>query len=502
MMKAPAPQSFLVCGGKQFAPDMQQARGSRLAGGLRRLGLQPGDVVAVLFRNCAEYADVVHACRIAGVSYCPINWHFTAVEISYLLQDSGAKVLVASQDLLDALGTRLAPEIPQLVVDGEDAATNYEAWLERQADYDGPFVAPRGHMAYTSGTTGRPKGVVRFAFPVEELAQRQAVNRQLIELAYGLKPGARTLLTAPVYHSAPSLYFQNALMLSELLVLSGRFDPEEFLRTVQEQRIDTAYMVPIMYVRLLRLPRGVRERYDISSLRFIASTGAPCAPEIKKAMIDWMGPIINETYASSEAGLVTFIGSQDALTHPGSAGRPLLDAQVKILDREGQALPANEVGLIYVRQPAYADFSYKGNEEARRKISHEGMITLGDMGYLDAEGFLYVCDRDSDMVISGGVNIYPAEIENELLKHPAIADCAVIGVPDEEYGEALLAVVETASGHSLSDTELKAWLHAKPLAAYKRPRKYVFQALPRDDNGKIAKRKLRDLFWQAQKRKV
>ena len=501
-MQAPTPLSHLVYGTQELTPQMQQERGSRLASGFRRLGIQVGDVVAVLLKNCAEYADVVHACRIAGVSYCPINWHFTAAEVSYLLQDSGSKLLLTSQGLLDALGDSFASSLPCLVVNGHEAASNYEAWLALQAEYDGPFVAPRGHMAYTSGTTGRPKGVVRFAFPVEELVERHAVNRKLVELAYGLRPGARTLLTAPIYHSAPSLYFQNALMLSELVVLTNRFDPEAFLRTVQDMRIDTAYMVPIMYARLLRLAREVRERYDISSLRFIASTGAPCAPEIKKAMIDWMGPIINETYASSEAGLVTFIGSEDALTHPGSAGRPLLDAQVQILNKQGEALPASEVGLIYVRQPAYADFTYKGNDLARQQISCNGMITLGDMGYLDKEGYLYVCDRDSDMVISGGVNIYPAEVENELLKHPSIVDCAVIGVPDEEYGETLLAVVETVEPCAELPTKLESWLKTKPLAAYKHPKKYIFQILPRDDNGKIAKRKLRDAFWQSHKRKI
>lgn len=503
MMQAPQPLSTLLFQGAETDARQQHSRGSRLAQGLRSLGLQPGDVVAVHLRNGLEYADVVHACRIGGISYCPLNWHFTAQEINFILRDSGAKALITSQALLDGLQQPLHTSIPRLVVgagkgnEGQD----YECWLARQQPYDGPFVSPRGHMAYTSGTTGRPKGVVRFAVPVEELPARQALNRQLVETAYGLREGARTLLVAPIYHSAPSLYFQNALMLSELVVLEQRFDPEAFLRLVQEHRIDTAYMVPIMYVRLLRLPREVRERYDLSSLRFIASTGSPCAPDIKKAMIEWLGPVINETYASSEAGLVTFIDAHDALAHPGSAGRPLLDAQVRILDKAGAPLPAGEVGLIYVRQPAYADFSYQGNEEARRKIDRDGLVTLGDMGYLDDEGFLYVCDRDSDLVISGGVNIYPAEIENELLKHPSVSDCAVLGVPDAEYGESLHALVESPDAGPALAGELKAWLKQR-LAAYKVPRSIEFRTLPRDDNGKIAKRRLRDQFWGAQQRKV
>lgn len=495
------PHSTLLCGGVVLDTTQQQERGRRLAQGLVQLGFRPGDVLAVFLKNCPQYADVVHACRLAGVVYCPINWHFTAAEIQFLLEDSGAKALLCSQELLEGLDPGLQTQIPKLVIDASRTEQDYETWLAAQPVYNGPVVAPRGHMAYTSGTTGRPKGVVRFTFPVEELPQRQAVNRALVEAAYGLRYGARTLLMAPIYHSAPSLYFQNALMLSELVVLTSRFDPEQFLQLVEQHRIDTAYMVPIMYVRLLRLPPEVRSRYDISSLRFIASTGSPCAPEVKKAMIEWMGPIVHETYASSEAGLVTFIHAQDALTHPGSAGRPLLDATVQILDKAGKRLPAGEVGLIYVHQPAYADFTYQGNAAAREKIAFEHMITLGDMGYLDAEGFLYVCDRDSDLVISGGVNIYPAEIENELLKHPHIADCAVIGVPDAEYGEKLLAWIETAHDSAVLEKELSAWLRGK-LAAYKLPRNFVFQSLPRDDNGKIAKRKLRDAYWGSSQRKV
>lgn len=501
MMQAPHPLSTLLFQGVATDAQQQHSRGSRLAQGLRSMGLQAGDVVAVHLRNGLEYADVVHACRIGGMSYCPLNWHFTAPEIDFILGDSGAKALITSQSLLDGLQQPLDATIPRLVVGAGSEELDYERWLARQQPYDGPFVSPRGHMAYTSGTTGRPKGVVRLPVPVEELPERQAMSRRLVETAYGLREGARTLLVAPIYHSAPSLYFQNALMLSELVVLEQRFDPEAFLRLVQEHRIDTAYMVPIMYVRLLRLPREVREKYDLSSLRFIASTGSPCAPDIKKAMIDWLGPVINETYASSEAGLVTFIDAHDALAHPGSAGRPLLDAQVRILDKAGAPLPAGEVGLIYVRQPAYADFSYQGNDEARRKIDRDGLVTLGDMGYLDDEGFLYVCDRDSDLVISGGVNIYPAEIENELLKHPSVSDCAVLGVPDAEYGESLHALVESPdAGPALAD-ELKAWLKQR-LAAYKVPRSMEFRTLPRDDNGKIAKRRLRDQFWGGQQRKV
>jgi long-chain acyl-CoA synthetase len=490
--------------GRALDAATQLDRGARLAGGLRRLGLREGDVLAVLLRNDTPYVDVVHACRQAGIYFCPINWHFTPDEVSLLLQDSGARALLAHGDLLDA-AAHVVPERVALLAVGDAAtprAAPYEAWLAAQAPYDGPLVSPRGHMAYTSGTTGRPKGVVRHPVPVAELAAHQARVRQLVELTFGLRAGARVLLPAPLYHSAPSTFLQNALLSAERVVLMARFDAEALLAAIERYRIDTVYLVPIMYVRLLRLPASVRARYDISSLRFVASTGAPCAPEVKRAMIEWFGPVIHETYASSEAGMVTSIGAEEALARPGSAGRPVLDALVRILDEQGAPCATGDVGLIYVRQPAYPDFSYRHNDAARRAIERDGLISLGDMGYLDADGYLFVCDRASDMVISGGVNIYPAEIEHRLLGAPGVADCAVFGVPDTEYGERLHAVVEPASGAALQPAQLREWLQAG-LSSFKVPRSIeIAPLLPRDDNGKIAKRRLREAHWQGHSRRV
>lgn len=481
----------------------QLARGARLAGGLRRLGLREGDVLAVLLRNDPTQVDVVHACRQAGIYFCPINWHFTPDEVGVLLQDSGARALLAHGDLLDAVA-HVVPEGTALLAAGDartPGARPYESWLAAQAPYDGPVVSPRGHMAYTSGTTGRPKGVVRHPIPVAELEARQARIREVVTQTFGLRPGCRALLPAPLYHSAPSLFLQNALLMAERVVLMARFDAEALLAAIAQHRIDTVYLVPIMYVRLLRLPPEVRARHDLSSLRFVASTGAPCAPDVKRAMIEWFGPVIHETYASSEAGMVTSIGAEEALARPGSAGRPVLDAQVRILDEQGTPLPTGEIGLIYVRQPAYPDFSYRHNDAARQAIERDGLIGLGDMGYLDADGYLYVCDRASDMVISGGVNIYPAEIEHRLLAFPGVADCAVFGVPDAEYGERLHAVVEAVPGTDLYSEPLRAWLQAG-LSSFKVPRSIEMAPLPRDDNGKIAKRRLRDQHWQGQARRV
>jgi len=481
----------------------QAERGARLAGGLRSLGLREGDVVAVLLRNDLPYIDVVWACRLAGVSYCPINWHFTAEEVAFIVNDSGAKAMIAHGDLLDVVSDRLPAALPLLAV-GDTVVTRaqpYETWLAQAREYDGPRVSPRGHTAYTSGTTGRPKGVVREPIPLAELAARQAAMQQVVEQTFGLRSGTRVLLPAPIYHSGPSGFLQGALTVADRVVLHARFDAEAVLADIEAHRIDTIYLVPIMYVRMLRLPEATRRRYDLSSLRFIASTGSPCAPEVKRAMIDWLGPVVHETYASSEAGMVTCIDSAEALARPGSAGRPVGQAQVRIFDEQGSPCATGEIGMIYVRQPAYADFTYRHNDAARRAIERDGLISLGDMGYVDADGYLYVCDRASDMVISGGVNIYPAEIEHRLLAYPGVADCAVFGVPDAEYGERLLAVVEPSADRVLDAGAVQDWLRAG-LSSYKVPREMTFATLPRDDSGKIAKRKLRDKYWEGHARRV
>ena len=483
--------------------DTLLARGAALAGGLRRMGVQEGDVIGVLLRNAPAYIDVMHACRIAGCHFCPINWHFTPAEVEFLVRDSGAKVLIGHRDLVDAVEPLLPPHVQLLRVDAEgtDRGDGYANWLALQTPYDGPLVSPRGHMAYTSGTTGRPKGVVRQAVPLDQLDTHLQKARAVVAATFGIVPGCRALLPAPLYHSAPSLFAQQAAQMAEVLVLHARFDPLRVLEQIERYRIDTVYLVPIMYVRLLKLTEEERSRYDLSSLRFVASTGAPCAPEIKRRMIDWLGPVIYETYASSETGMITVMDPRDAAARPGSAGRPVCDAEVRILREDGTPCPTGEVGLIYSRQPAYPDFAYRGNEEARSKIELDGLVTLGDMGYLDADGYLYVCDRASDMVISGGVNIYPAEIEHALLRHPDVVDCAVFGVPCDEYGERLVAVVQTERDDLQAEAVID-WLRGQ-IAGFKIPRQIEFTAaLPRDDNGKIAKRRLRDAWWGDRQRRV
>ena len=466
-------------------------RARRFAGGLAGFGLREGDVVAVLLRNDPVYADVMLGCRLAGTYYCSLNWHFTAPELAYILNDCGARAVVGHADLLCAAAAAVPCDVPVLAVGAGEGFIAYESWLDAQAPYDGPPVSPRGLMGYTSGTTGHPKGVRRHPVPIDQLPQQQAAMLAVVRDVYGIRGGCRTLVSAPLYHSAPSSIAQHTLLIGERLVLAPRFDAEETLALIERHRIDVAYLTPTMYVRLIRLSDAVWARYDISSLRFVASTGAPCAPEVKRAIIGRLGPVVHETYASTEAGLITLATSADALARPGTAGKPVGGALLRILDDDGRECAPGEIGTIYARQPAYPDFDYANLPEARRAIERDGLTTLGDMGYVDRDGYLFVCDRSADMVISGGVNIYPAEIEHALLRAPGVLDCAVIGLPDAEFGERLHAVVQPEPGVTLDPEQLSAQLR-RSLAGYKVPRTFAFtDTLPRDDNGKIAKRRLR-----------
>jgi long-chain acyl-CoA synthetase len=395
-------------------------------------------------------------------------------------------------------------ELPTLVVGGgdEQGESHYDRWLQSQSVFPGATDTPGSHIPYTAGTTGRPKGVVRLPVRSEERVAMRAMYRKLMADAFGIIPGGRVLMPAPLYHSAPSIIAQTSLDVSERLVLMPRFDAQGILEMIEAHRITTLYLVPIMYSRLLAVPEEVRSRYDISSLEFVASTGAPCAPSVKSQMIEWMGPIIHEAYASSEVGAITIINSAEAMLRPGSAGRPLATAEVRILDAQGNAVPPGSTGLIYVRQFAYPDFTYRGNDEARRSIEREGLVTLGDMGHVDDEGYLYVSDRATDMVVSGGVNIYPVEVEHQLVAYPGIADCAVFGIPDREFGEKLIAVLQLEPERDIDTYALIEWLRDR-IAGFKIPRVFeTVSALPRDENGKIAKRRLREPYWASHERAI
>jgi long-chain acyl-CoA synthetase len=476
----------LVYGGAAVPRAELEARAARGAAALAAQGVGDGDVVAIMLYNRPEWLELMLACRRLGAYWCPINWHFKADEVRHILQDSGAKLLVAEPGLHS----------------GERVIHDWAALRARHAPWDGPARAPRLVMFYTSGTSGRPKGVRRLPPAAADAPGLAELAAQVWRIALGFEPSARALLSAPLYHSAPNSYGLQAILHDATLWLEPKFDAERTLDLIARERITHAYMVPTMFARLLKLPEAVRRRYDVSSMRFVISMGSPCAPEVKRAMIEWWGPVIHESYAASEFGLVTFITGAEALARPGSAGRALPSASVKILDRAGRELPSGEVGLIYAKNRAYPDFTYANNDAARREIERDGLCTLGDMGYLDAEGYLYVCDRDSDMVISGGVNIYPAEIEAALVTMPGVADCAVFGIPDAEFGEALAAAVQPQPGVRLEAAAVQAWLRER-LAGYKVPRTVEFMdSLPREDSGKIFKRRLKQPWWEGSGRRI
>jgi long-chain acyl-CoA synthetase len=492
----------IVFQGQTTEPDVFERRMLQSAAALRAQGVGDGDVVALLLRNCPEAIELMMAVRHLGAQWCPVNWHFKRDEVQYVLHNSGARLLIADAALLAALPGLDAGTARVWAVRGDGLdATGVPAWntlRDATPPLVGPAAAPRGAMFYTSGTTGQPKGIVRHPFTPQQAAANIAMRR----LAYGSAPGMRALLNAPWYHSAPNSYALGVAQDDGMLFIEERFDAERTLQLIHEQRLTHAYLVPTMYVRLLALPAAVRARYDTSSMRFVSSTGSPCAPDVKRAMIDWWGPVIHECYGASELGYMTLLTSEQALRKPGSAGLPLPGVVLKILDEEGVEQPTGSAGLIYIHQAATPDFSYAGNADARAKMERKGLKTMGDVGYIDDDGFLFIVDRLADMVISGGVNIYPVEIEHVLQAMPGVADCAVFGIPDDEFGETLAAAVQPVLGAALTAESVRAWLRER-LGGYKVPKVVTLHdSLPREDTGKIFKRKLRDPYWAGRARRV
>jgi long-chain acyl-CoA synthetase len=379
-----------------------------------------------------------------------------------------------------------------------DFAVDFESWLDQQRPYHGPARPQPQNMIYTSGTTGHPKGVRRNA-PTPE---QSASSERMRALIYGLQPRARALLPGPLYHSAPNSFGLRSGRLGGALVLMPRFDPEEFLLLVEAERIDTIFMVPTMFIRLMKLPDSVRSSYDMSSLRHVIHAAAPCPADVKRAMIHWWGPVIYEFYGSTESGAVTFANSEDALKKPGTVGKIAPGAELRFIGESGRVLPQGEIGEIYSRIAGNPDFTYHNKPEKRVEIERDGFITSGDVGYSDRDGYVFICDRKRDMVISGGVNIYPAEIEAALHAVPGVHDCAVFGIPDDEFGEALMAVVEPQAGVTLDIADIRAQLKTS-LADYKVPKHLeIHGSLPREDSGKIFKRRLRDPFWERAGRRI
>jgi long-chain acyl-CoA synthetase len=481
-------------------------RALRATRGLDGLGIGAGDRVAVLLRNSIEFLEASIATVPLGASAVPINWHWRGEEIAHVLSDSGAKALIAHADLWPAIAASVPDGVVLIVVPSTSDEVEelpegvlwWPEWLARNEPWAEPPEAAPVSVIYTSGTTGRPKGVVRT--PATD-GQREATQALLGQI-FGLAPGERTVIPAPMYHTAPNVYALSAAIRGMDMTIMPSFDAEEFLRIVAEHRITVAQMVPTMFVRMLALPEQVRSRYDLSSLCWIVHAAAPCPQDVKRAMIEWLGPIVAEYYGGTETGPVVYCTSEEWLAHPGTVGRPIERAAVKVLDAEGGELPTGESGEIYMWLDTWPDFTYAGDEEKRRSVERDGLVSCGDIGYLDADGYLYLNDRRSDMVISGGVNIYPAEIEACLQSLEGIRDCAVFGVPDDEFGEALAAHVELEDGEQLTADDVRDHVRSR-LAAYKTPRVVEFSdALPREDSGKIFKRRLREPYWRGRERAI
>jgi long-chain acyl-CoA synthetase len=500
--------SRIISGQHDMSVEALGARSIKAAHGFKHLGVGPNDAVALLLRNDFAFFEASSATGQIGAYSVPINWYFTGAEVSYILADCNAKVLVVHAEFLPAIKQDLPADLPLLIVEthddkaaahdlavstSADGAQDWNLWLEAfDAGPLPPTEAPNA-VFYTSGTTGKPKGVRREA----PTAEQAAAMLQMAISMYAPTPDARTQIIGPMYHNGP--YTWGVVMLqagAEEIHLAKRFDAEGLLRAIEEHRLTHLFLVPTMFVWLLKLPKEIRQKYDVSSLQHVVHAAAPCSVEVKRQMIDWWGPVIAEFYGSTETTAITFCNSEQWLAHPGTVGCALDNVELRIISDSGDVLPAGEVGTIYARNFNCTDFTYIGAEQKRQEVELDGLVTAGDIGYLDQDGFLFLCDRKNDMVISGGVNIYPAEIEACLVNLQGVMDCAVFGIPDDEYGESLVAIVQQDPAHKVDAQQVTDYV-AKHLAKYKVPKLVEFVTeLPREDSGKIMKRKLRDVYWQ------
>ena len=480
------------------------ARADRIGRGLRALGLTPGDTVAGMLPNSSAALALFFAALQAGLYVVPVNWHLAAAEVAYILGDSGAGVFVADERFA-SVATAAADQAgiapgARFAVGAVPGFTPLAALGAGSAGRP-PERTMGAPMVYTSGTSGRPKGVRR-ALTGEDPDTPPAASAWFFGL-FGLAPfaGHVHLCCSPLYHTAVLNFATISVQLGHPVVLMDRFDAETMLALIERHRVTHTHMVPTQFRRLLALPGHARASYDVSSLRAAIHGAAPCPQEVKRKMLDWWGPVIIEYYAATEGG-GTGITAPEWLERPGSVGQAWPGSAVRVLDDNGDDLPTGEPGLVYLRMGA-STFDYHKDREKTLAARARGMFTVGDIGYLDADGYLYLCDRKSDMIISGGVNIYPAEVEAELSCHPAVADVAVFGIPHEEWGEEVKAVVQPADGSTPGPdltAELLDFLDGR-IARFKLPKTIDYAAeLPRDPNGKLYKRRLRDPYWAGRDR--
>ena len=475
--------------------DERSNRGAQL---FRSLGLKAGDHIALLMENRLEFLEICWAAQRSGLYYTAISRYLTPDEIAYIVKDCGARVVITSPKCADVIAPLLnAPGAADFYM-LDTPAPGFQSWEDALAAQPTTPIADEvaGHdMLYSSGTTGRPKGIKR-AMDNTPIDVPSPFLRLLCEKMCGMNADSVYLSPAPLYHAAPLRFSMMMAALGGTAIIMENFDGENFLKLVERYKVTQSQLVPTMFVRMLKLPEEVRSQYDVSSLKGAIHAAAPCPIEVKAKMIDWWGPILIEYYAGSEGNGVTVSNSQQWLEHRGTVGRAVV-GQVKILDENDEERPAGEIGTVY-----FADapvFAYHNDPDKTKKaFNSRGWSTLGDVGYLDAEGFLYLTDRKSYMIISGGVNIYPQETEDVLITHPDVADVAVFGVPDEEMGEQVKAVVQphdmAKAGVALAN-ELMLFCR-KHLSPIKCPKSIDFEPeLPRTPTGKLVKRHLRDRYW-------
>ncbi len=480
------------------------ARSNRLARFLQGQGLGRGDHIALLMENNLSFMDPVWAAFRSGLYLTSINRYLPPDEAAYIADDCGAKAIITSYEKREtaAVLANLIPGCPiRLMVGGVIPGwASYEDALASASPEPLEQEWMGDSMLYSSGTTGRPKGILR-PLPdmtaAEGFATRQAVNR------YGLTADSVYISPAPLYHAAPLAYVLSVQSYGGTVVMMERFDAEQALELIQRYGVTHSQWVPTMFVRMLKLEPDVRARFDLSSHQVAIHAAAPCPVEVKRQMIEWWGPILYEYYAGTEASGSTFITSEDWLAHPGSVGRAALGV-LHVCDENGEELPTGETGLVYFERdtPTFEYHNDPGKTQEARHPKHPGWNALGDVGHLDADGYLYLTDRKSFMIISGGVNIYPQAIEDALITHPKVGDVAVFGVPHAEMGEAVKAVIEPAPGQDPTPElaeELLAYARSK-LASYMTPRSIDFIVeMPRLPTGKLYKRLLRDAYWADRK---
>jgi long-chain acyl-CoA synthetase len=499
-------RTAIVCGDTRFTWREWNARINQVAYALRGLGLQSGDKVAVMLHNCHQILEVVQAAVKTGLVTVPLNYRLRGREIQYIVENSDARALVIGEEFVPEVTTildDLAGIVPGgVVVVGRAAPPapfrGYEAFIAGQptSDPDGEAPGSVKSMVYTSGTTGRPKGVYR----------PNGIDPQIMlgmVQSFGLQYGNEVhIVPAPLYHSAPSLGALLTIALGGTLVVMEKFDPETFLAIVDREKVTSSFVVPTIVKRVLALPDEVKRRYDQSSWRSLIVGAAPFPVETKKAALAYFGECLYEYYGSTDAGLNTILPPSEQQARLTSCGKPVAGCDIRILDDDGNALPTGEVGNIYIANALVRSMQYYKDPEKTKAAFRGDHMTVGDMGYLDADGYLHIVDRKTDMVISGGVNIYPAEIEEIIHEHPAVLDVAVIGVPNEDWGEELKAVVQLRPDARATPDDIIDFCRER-LADYKRPRTVDFVAeVPRNPSGKLLKREIRAPYWEGRSRRV